>query len=531
MSSGGNVYIADTGNFVVRVVNISTGNITTFAGNGSAGSTGDGLAATVATLMGPTAVAVDAAGNVYIADPTADRVRMVNASGVISTFAGSGSPGFSGDGGVATAAKLNYPSAVAVDTAGNVYIADTGNHRIRKVTAGTITTFAGDNTLGFNGDNVAPTATSLFSPQGVAVDSSGNVFIADTQNDRIREVSNGLITTVAGNGTAAYTGDRGAATAASLNLPRAVAVDSIGNIYIADYGNNVIRKVSDSTITTIAGTGGVGFAGDGGPPIAAQFDGITGIALDPTGAFTYVADSQNNAIRLITNTVSSGVIPQFAAGGNYVTGLYVVNKSSSPTPFTISFYNDQGTAVTVPVSGGSSSATISGNSFTDTIPALGLGYYEAGVLGSGTTLSGSAVIQSSSSIVVQALFRHEGAAATPYEAAVASTLGSLEAEFPFDDTIYEPTSEQISTGIAIVNIDGSNTASITCVARDNNGKVIASAVTPPALNPMGHWSAYQFPALIGLRGTLDCTSNTKIGVIALRFLGTDAVSTLPVILK
>lgn len=526
VDSAGNVYIADAANSRVRIVNTS-GVISTFAGNGSATYTGDGSLATVAGLIGPTSVAVDSADNVYIADPPAGVIRKVS-NGVISTFAGTGTNSFSGDGGPASAATMDFPSGVAVDTSGNVYIADTLNQRIRKVSGGIITTIAGISNLGYNGDNQSATAASLFAPQGVAVDTAGNVYIADTQNNRVRKVTPaGIITTVAGNGTAGYGGDGGPATAAEIYLPKAVALDPGSNLYIADYGNNIIRRVSNGIITTVAGSNLNGYSGDGGPAIDARLSGPLGVALDPTGAFTYIADSVNNVVRVVTNTVTSGVIPHFAAGGTYVTGLYVINKSNSSQTFAINFYNDAGTQISVPATGG----TTTGMTLSDTIPALGTGYYELGVISSSTSVSGSAVIQSSPSILVQGLFRHQGSGSSPYEAAVQSTLGDTEEEIAFDATTYAPTGAQIVTGVAIANIDQSNTATISCVARDNTGTVVPGAVTVPALNPGGHWAAAQFPALVGKRGTIDCTSNTRIGMVSLRAIGTDAISSLPVIMK
>jgi sugar lactone lactonase YvrE len=525
IDSAGNVYIADTRNSRIRVVN-AAGIISTFAGNGTAVYSGDGGLATNAGLIAPSSVAVDSSGNVYIADPQAAVIRKVT-SGFISTFAGIGTATFSGDGGPAASAGLNFPSAVAVDSSGNVYIADTLNQRIRKISAGNITTIAGISNLGFNGDNQSATLASLFAPQGVAVDAAGNVFIADTQNNRIRKVTAGVITTVAGNGTPGYLGDHGAATTAELNLPKAVALDLNGNIYISDYNNNVVRRVSNSVIVTAAGSNLSGYTGDGGPATSADMFGPLGLAIDPTGAFTYIADSGNNVIRVVTNTINSGVIPHFAAGGSYVTGLYVINKSASPQTFSINFYNDAGTQIAVPTTGG----TTTGMTLTDTIAALGTGYYELGVLTpNGTALGGSAVIQSSPSLLVQGLFRHQGAGPSPYEAAVQSTVGSFEAEFAFDGTTYAPSGLQVETGVAVANIDQGNAATITCVARDNTGTVISNAFTVPTLNPLGHFASVSFPALTGLRGTVDCTSNTRIGVVALRAIG-DAISTLPVILK
>src|SRR5438876_70388 len=218
--------------------------INTVAGGGA----GDGGAATDASLNQPRGVALDASGNLYIADQSNLRIRKVDAAaGIITTVAGNGSPAFAGDGGAATSASLNEPSGVAVDASGNVYIADQSNHRIRKVDAATgiITTVAGNGSPAFAGDGGAATSASLNNPDGVAVDASGNVYIADQSNHRIRRVpaATGIITTVAGNGSPAFAGDGGAATSASLNYPDRVALDASGNLYIADQNNHRIRKV------------------------------------------------------------------------------------------------------------------------------------------------------------------------------------------------------------------------------------------------------------------------------------------------
>ena len=213
---------------------------------------GDGGTATSVELFSPLGVTVDASGNIYIADSGNNRIRKVTAStGIITTVAGNGTGGYSGDSGVATRAELNSPSGVAVDASGNIYIVDSGNNRIRKVTAstGVITTMAGNGTGGYSGDNGVATSAELNSPYGVAVDASGNIYIADTNNLVIRTVtaSTGIITTVAGNGTAGSSGDGGAATSAELSYPTAVVVDSPGNVYIADYNNNKVRTVGSIT--------------------------------------------------------------------------------------------------------------------------------------------------------------------------------------------------------------------------------------------------------------------------------------------
>jgi len=216
------------------------------------------------------------------------------ASGDISAFAGTGTFGFSGDGGPATGADLAGPQGIAVDFSGNVFIADRGNHRIRKVdTSGNISTVAGDGTPGFSGDGGLATIAELKNPDDVAVDPSGNLFIADTDNFLIRKVdTSGIITTVAGNGGVGFSGDGGPATSARLNVVRGVAVDSSGNLFIADTGNQRIRKVDTSgIITTVAGVGGQGFSGDGGPATSAQLFDVRGIALDASGNL-FMADGE-----------------------------------------------------------------------------------------------------------------------------------------------------------------------------------------------------------------------------------------------
>ena len=258
-------------------------------------------------------MAADGAGNLYIADSGNHRIRKVDSSGTISTIAGSGEFGFGGDGGPAIDARLNYPSGVAVDGAGNVYIADLGNQRIRKVdSTGTITTIAGSGETGFGGggfggDGGPATEAQLNYPRGVAIDGAGNVYIADQGNQRIRKVdSTGTITTIAGSGERGFSGDGDPATEAQLNYPWGVAVDGAGNVYIADLGNHRIRKVDSlGTITTIAGSGEFGFGGDGGPAIDARLNYPSGVAVDGAGNL-YIADSVNHRIRILTQVIDSG---------------------------------------------------------------------------------------------------------------------------------------------------------------------------------------------------------------------------------
>jgi sugar lactone lactonase YvrE/Tol biopolymer transport system component len=286
--------------------------ITTVAGNGTLGFSGDGGPATAAELHAPVGVAVDAAGDLYIADYNNQRVRKVSPSGTITTVAGGGNSGL-GDGGPATAAALARPSGVGVDVAGDLYIADTFNNRVREVSpSGTITTVAGNGTAGFSGDGGPATAAELDGPSGVAVDAAGDVYIADTVNGRVRQVSpSGTITTVAGNGTAGFSGDGGPATAAELSYPYGVAVDAAGDLYIPDASNNRIRKVSPSgTITTVAGGGSD--LGNGGLATAAELANPEGVAVDAAGDL-YIADYDTQRIREVT---PSGTITTVAGGGN-----------------------------------------------------------------------------------------------------------------------------------------------------------------------------------------------------------------------
>lgn len=314
LDKSGNIYIADYYNNVVRKVTKSTGIITTIAGNGydaetnMGGYSGDGGQATAAELFLPTSVALDSLGNIYIADYFNNRIRMVNAStGIITTVAGNGTGAFSGDGGQATAAELYQPSGVVIDHSGNLYIADAKNNRIRKVvlSTGIISTVAGNGTAAYSGDGGQATAAELDYPQGLAVDDTGNIFITDWGNSCIRKVRirTGVITTVAGNGNAAYMGDGGQATAAELNYPIDVKLDSIGNLYIADALNHRLRMVNASTgiISTVAGNGTSGFTGNGGLATSAELDYPDGIGFDRYGNI-YFADGFNNVIQEVTES-------------------------------------------------------------------------------------------------------------------------------------------------------------------------------------------------------------------------------------
>ena len=306
VDAAGNIFIADYGNSVIRKVDVY-GIITTVAGNGMASDGGDGGPATAAELNYPTDVAVDDVGNIYIADSWNSAIRKVNTSGIISTIAGYGTAGFSGDGGAATAAKLNFPAGVAVDRSGNVFIADTRNNRIRMITAsGTISTVAGSDSSGYGGDGGPAITAKLSQPNNVTTDTFGNMYIADGYNYRIRKVNaSGIIHTIAGIGSFGYTGDGGAATSAKIYSPFGITVDE-GNVYFADYDNNRVRKIdTGGIITTVAGNGLSLYSGDGGPATAAGMH-PRGVAY--RNGVLYVSDYTNFRVRKVCNFPVAGTI-------------------------------------------------------------------------------------------------------------------------------------------------------------------------------------------------------------------------------
>ncbi|HXB13589.1 MAG TPA: T9SS type A sorting domain-containing protein [Bacteroidia bacterium] len=326
----GDIYVVDNTNSKIRAVN-SAGFIYTVAGNGITGYSGDGGLATGAELSYPTGVALDSFGNIYIADHANERVRKVNKSGFISTIAGNGVYGYSGDGGQASVAELWSPTNVAIDASGNIFIADAANYRIRKVnTSGIISTIAGNGISGFSGDGGPATAAEFDSPYDIAIDAAGNIYVADDANNRIRKIdASGIISTFAGNGygspfSGGYSGDGGAATAAELFYPDRVAVDAFGNVYIGDADNDRIRKVNTSgIISTIAGNGykspyNGGYSGDGGPATDAELYLPSGIAFDNFGNM-YIGDEYNQRVRkvsgvagqdeLISNTDGLSIYP------------------------------------------------------------------------------------------------------------------------------------------------------------------------------------------------------------------------------
>jgi sugar lactone lactonase YvrE len=474
--SAGSLFIADYGNHRIRKVS-SSGIITTVAGTGSMGSGGDGGPATSALLYYPSGVAVDSIGNLFIADYGNHRIRKVSSSGIITTVAGAGTYGYSGDGGPAASAQLYYPAGVAIDSAGNIFIADRSNHRIRKVSAsGIITTVAGIGSIGSGGDGGLATSAPLYYPIGIAVDSTGNLFIAENLGHRIRKVSaSGIIATVAGTGNSGYSGDGGLATSARLYLPAGVALDSTGNLYIADNGNSRIRKVSASgIITTVAGTGTSGYSGDSGPATSAQLYGPFGLTVDSSGSL-YIADSGNNRIRKVV-TPKASVDLELSDGGVGQAGTVGYNPDTHPGYATVDVKSGAvpyGTAVFSVKQGG---VTVS----------------EAGVPASPPTTSARVFIDYRS-----------GVNAIPAR----SDAGVVD----------------VNTGIAVVN-SGTATANVTYTLRNGSGTIITTGHGTIAAGK--HFSCFinqlkdeapdfNLPADFA-NGVLDITSAQPLSVLSLR---------------
>ncbi len=310
----GNLYIADRDNHRIRKVD-TRGTITTVAGNGTAGFSGDGGRATDAMLNLPSGVAIDDNGNIYISDRSNDRIRIVNSKGIITTIAGNGMDGYKGDSGPATQAQLSRPFGLALDKKGNLYIADRGNNRVRKVNPqGIITTIAGDGSFFFMGDNGPAYRASIAGPTGVVVDDNGILYIADRNNNRVRAVdTQGMIRTVAGTGQQDYNGDSEVARDTNLYLPFGVALDPDGNLLIADRSHYRIRKVDlrRGTVVTVAGNGVKMFAGDGGPATGANLSFPHGIIVDKNDNLL-ISDKGNYRIRRVS---PNGIIQTIAGNG------------------------------------------------------------------------------------------------------------------------------------------------------------------------------------------------------------------------
>jgi uncharacterized protein (TIGR03437 family) len=316
LDAAGNLYVSDSSNQRIRRIS-PAGIVDTVAGNGVAGYSGDGGPARQAQLNFPAGLAVDAAGNLYIADRSNHRVRQVAPDGTITTIAGTGVAGFGGDGGDARSAQLNGPMAVAVDALGNIFISDQNNNRVRRIiVGGTISTAAGTGSPSSSGDGRPGPEAAINAPYGLVFDAAGRLYIAEPNGHRVRRLAGGIITTVAGTGVSDFSGDGGPAIAATLSQPAAVAVDAAGNLLIGEHQNMRVRRVAaevtiSSAVTTFAGAGSFKFAGDGGPGTKAFLNAPNGIALHPDGS-VYFHDPANRRIRRIA---ADGVITTVAGTG------------------------------------------------------------------------------------------------------------------------------------------------------------------------------------------------------------------------
>ena len=523
----GNVFIADRGNYRVRRINAG-GIIDTVAGTSD-----DGRSASLAQLNFPNVIAVDGSGNLFIADTDSQRIRAISRDGIISTVAGNGSWGFSGDGGAAASAQLNYPASIAVDGAGNLFITDTNNHRIRKITSnGIITTVVGNGRQGSGGDGAPASRAAMNYPRGIAVDGTGNLYIADTDNHRIRKVdSSGTITTVAGNGIPGSSGDGGLATDAQFSFPVGVTVDGAGNLFIADSVNNRIRKVTpDGVITTVAGNGAYGFRGDGGPAISASLAYPNGVAVDAAGDL-FIADTANQRIRKVTpdgviTTLSGNGTFGFAGDGGAPSSAqlaypYSVVVDGSNNVFIDDTFSNRirkiasaspANSFSITDRGGVALTSAGSSSFTQT------GYGRVQLSAGSATPAGLAIFS----------YRSGNTLVSETSVSAAATLKS--------GRIYAEVNGPANTGLAIAN-PNNQAATINFFFTDAGGNDLGSGTTTIGANQqiakfLDQDPFKKFPGT-RFQGTFNFTSDVPVGAVAIRGLINERneflMSTLPVI--
>jgi hypothetical protein len=457
-------------------------------------------------------------------------------SGVISTAAGGGTQGL-GDGGPATSAKLYGPPRIAVDAAGNLFIADSSNQRIRKVTAGgVISTVAGNGSPGYSGDGGPATSAQLNYPDSVAVDAAGNLFIADTNNNCIREVTpGGVITTVAGNGTGDFSGDGGPATLAKLDHPQGIAVDTAGNLFIADINNGRIREVTrGGVISTVAGNGTLGFSGDGGPAILAQLYNPTGVAVDTAGNL-FIADRSNNRVRKVTEQASPSTFaffPQVAVGGGYSTLFTVTNTGSTSASASLILTDQQGNPFSVngslTDSSGITQPALPGYSFSFTVPSGGTIFLAATSLTTASPVrAGWGQLESTGGSLT---------AVATYEYVVGSLLqtivGVLQSQplqyatIPVDNN----SSQSKQTAYVIAN-PSSQTIAIKLALVGQDGTVVNDTVTV-TLGPGQQVATYLWQTLgvTNFKGSLVLRGQNNATFVAVAFVEKQGVMTaIPVI--
>lgn len=390
LDGAGNIYAADIAGNRIRKITIATGLITTVAGTGTAGYNGDGILATAAQINIPSALAFDGNGDLYFTDRSNSRIRKITTStGIITTVAGTGAPGYNGDGIAATTAQLNNPNEVSFDGSGNLYIADWFNNRVRKIDAvtGIISTIAGTGTAGYNGDGIPATAAQINGPCGIIFDKAGNTYIAEYGGARVRKIniSTGLITTIAGTGTFGYNGDGILATTAQLSGCAYIKFDIAENMFIGEGSNQRVREIIKSTglISTIAGTGTSGYNGDGIPATSAQLNYPFYILFDQPECTMYIADYYNNRIRKVTGGFA-GCIPlpvkllSFTGknNGGYNFLEWKVDGGINTDYFEIERSNDSRNFQALDIVNGTGDSTpVSSYSFIDKNPLTGINYY------------------------------------------------------------------------------------------------------------------------------------------------------------
>lgn len=551
-----------------------SGLIETIAGSGVGGQGGGDGGPPLSANFQVSAIAIDSAGNTYILDSGNGVVREVS-GGIITTVAGTGNVGFNlGDGGPATSGQLYPGLSIVVDAAGDLFIADSGNCRIRKVSAGIITTVAGISACAYAGDGGPATIAVLGRPYGIAVDAAGTIYIADTMNYRVRKITNGIITTFAGNGIKGYTGDGGPATSASLEAGL-LALDNAGNLYVSSFDENlftgtpeppVVRKISNGTITTvpgisgvlqsavglavdasgnlfvsdtlgnrvyrvsngvasvIAGTGAPGFGGDGGLATDAQFSNPLGLAFGPGGEL-YIGDNGNNRVRTVS---FPGALPQIASAGNWDTLLTLVNLNATAAEATLSFSGDSGNPLTLPFTfPQGSNRAIAASTITQTVNGNAVLLLDTTGPDTEPASTGWAELLNSGGITGFAIFSNpffKWNAVVPLEARNASSY-----LVPFDNT------GSLATGVALANMAG-QAGNVNVVIRDDTGAQLQTGTIP--LAALGHVSFMlpeEYSSSAGKRGTVefDTPAGGWISVLGLRAnqisSAASALTTLPVL--
>ena len=530
--ASGNMYIADELNHRIRRVTPG-GIITTFAGTGTGGFSGDGGQAVNAQLNQPGSLAFNANGSLIIADSQNRRIRKVNSSnGIITTIAGTGTEGFSGDGGPATSAMLRRAVDLAVDAFGNVYFADSVDHRIRKIsTNGLISTVAGNGIQGYSGNGGQATSASLRFPVGIALDAAGNLYIADAGNHVVREVTTtGIIFNAAGNGTGAgtdsgsFSGDGGGAVSAGLNTPEDVVADSAGTLFIADTANNRIRKVtSNGIITTIAGTGSDGFSGDGGSALGATFNFPWAVALDASGNLL-IGDAFNHRVRRVSPAGAPPPVvggepgpaltyyfPHLVLGEVWQTTLTYINYSSQTVTCQTHFYSDSGAPMGVPFGGTAASSRI------DTLAPGGSFHAQTTADPNGPSMAGWAQASCDGPIKASLLFR-------AYQQGVPRAEVGVNA-MTTPATKFVTFAEQ-KTGIAYAN-PSTQPALVTVTAMDTTGATLGSKSLTLLAGAHGAANIGPLLDLNSFTGSVQITSTVPIVSLSLNFEADPIFSSLP----